>query len=271
MNDGKRLELEVQQLLKRMGLDAEITGYSQDGGIDIVAINLNPVSGGRYVIQCKDWGVPVGEPAIRDLFGTMHSEGANKGILITTSSFTAAAQRFAQGKPLELIDGTTYDSLCKQYGIVRDVPATSSATEDVFQPGTTSVRLISVDSIDPTTRAEFRHFVFSVGTLTIGSELEYVSPGIGSFGFGYYRILQVSSSETAAAPTARFEVSFTDDFLNAPCNMTFEGRPEVIRTLYSAANLQIAKHLPKAGCLRIFTVLTALAITAGIIIWSIRF
>ena len=42
---------------------------------------------------------------MRDLFGTVHNEGASKGILVTTSGYGQASFEFANGKPLELIDG----------------------------------------------------------------------------------------------------------------------------------------------------------------------
>jgi len=42
---------------------------------------------------------------VRDLFGTVHNEGASKGILVTTSGYGQASFEFANGKPLELIDG----------------------------------------------------------------------------------------------------------------------------------------------------------------------
>jgi restriction system protein len=43
---------------------------------------------------------------VRDLFGTVHNEGAAKGILVTTSGCGKASFEFAEGKPLELLDGT---------------------------------------------------------------------------------------------------------------------------------------------------------------------
>ncbi len=234
-----------------MGLDADITGYSQDGGIDLVAINHSPVSGGRYVVQCKDWEAPVGEPALRDLFGTVHSEGASKGILITTSSFTAAAMRFAQGKPLELIDGATYHALCEQYGIGPGVPPPLPAADDMFRPGTTTVRVTSVDCTDPQERADIRHYLYSVGALSIGSKLAYSAPGSGSFEFSDYRVQRVSSEESL---TASLELTFVVEIIEPTTyKMTFEGRPEVIRPLYQAASANMARHSAAArsqvGCL----------------------
>jgi len=40
--------------------------------------------GGKFVIQAKRYNIIVPKSAIRDLYGTMMSEGANKGILVTT-------------------------------------------------------------------------------------------------------------------------------------------------------------------------------------------
>ena len=48
--------------------------------------------------------VPVS--AVRDLFGTVLTEGATKGILVTTSGYGKASFDFANDKPLELLSGT---------------------------------------------------------------------------------------------------------------------------------------------------------------------
>ena len=105
------------RLVKAMGFSATTTSVTADGGIDIVATSTQPVFSGKYIIQCKDWSNTVGEPIVRDLYGVVHAENANKGILIATSKFTKAAQRFAEGKPLELIDGEQFNDLLKQYKI----------------------------------------------------------------------------------------------------------------------------------------------------------
>ena len=104
-------------LVRAMGFSATTTSVTADGGIDIVATSTQPLFSGKYIIQCKDWSNTVGEPVVRDLYGVVHAESANKGILITTSKFTKAAQRFAEGKPLELIDGEQFNDLLKQYKI----------------------------------------------------------------------------------------------------------------------------------------------------------
>jgi hypothetical protein len=182
MNDGKEFEFEVLRLLQAMGFEAEVTGYSQDGGVDIVATNPSPLAAGKCVVQCKARSRPVGEPVLRDLFGTMHAQGANKGILITTSSFTAAALRFAQGKPLELIDGDLYRDLCEQHGLTAYGTSVEPLPDVLFDPNSTKVRIKSIDCTDPDERKSMQDYVFAVGQLSIGNCFAVHEPGTDSFG-----------------------------------------------------------------------------------------
>ncbi len=110
---GTSFEQEVLTYLQTMGFEAERTEKTADGGIDIIAHSSEPLFQGKYVIQCKNWSKPVGEPVVRDLYGVVTAERANKGILIAASRFTASAITFAKDKPLELIDGKTWRKLTK--------------------------------------------------------------------------------------------------------------------------------------------------------------
>lgn len=114
-NDGKALEEKVKDWLQSMGLRAATTKTSGDGGIDIVAYSESPIFSGKYIVQCKDWVGSVGESVIRDLYGVVMSESANKGILITTGTITRSARKFAEGKPLELIDGQELNKLLQKF------------------------------------------------------------------------------------------------------------------------------------------------------------
>jgi restriction system protein len=109
----------VQNLFNRIGLDTKLFRGTADGGIDCVAYDPTPVTGGKVVIQAKLTTRTVSPSAIRDLYGTMQDAGAAKGILVTTSGFGPASYRFASGKPLQLIDGTGLLALCHEY----DIPA----------------------------------------------------------------------------------------------------------------------------------------------------
>lgn len=95
----------ITNLFEKMGLDTKQTQPSRDGGVDCVAYDARPIFGGKVVIQAKRYKHTVGVSAVRDLFGTMQNEGATKGILVTTSGYGQASHEFANGKPLELIDG----------------------------------------------------------------------------------------------------------------------------------------------------------------------
>lgn len=102
---GYQFENYISELLKKMGFEVEVTQYTNDGGIDLIATCEKPIFSGKYIIQCKKWSTSVGQPEVRDLYGVVMDQRANKGVLITTSDFTAQAYNFAKGKNLELING----------------------------------------------------------------------------------------------------------------------------------------------------------------------
>lgn len=107
----------VANLFGQMGLESKLTRSSKDGGVDCVAFDTRPVLGGKVVIQAKRYRDTVGVSAVRDLFGTMMNEGANKGILVTTSGYGPDAFNFAKDKPIELIDGGGLLYLLQEIGM----------------------------------------------------------------------------------------------------------------------------------------------------------
>ena len=54
--------------------------------------------------------------AVRDLYGTVVNEGANRGILVTTSSFGPDSYDFAKDKPISLVDGSNLIAMLKKHG-----------------------------------------------------------------------------------------------------------------------------------------------------------
>lgn len=129
---GIEFENICKNLIENMGFYVETTKASGDGGIDLIAYNHEPVLSGKYIIQCKRYSGSVGEPIIRDLYGVITSERANKGILMTTGYFTKSAIAFAEDKPIELIDGEQLDALLKRHGVSIGVFSTVS-NEDVIR------------------------------------------------------------------------------------------------------------------------------------------
>lgn len=127
---GIEFENICKNLIENMGFSVETTKASGDGGIDLIAYNHEPVLSGKYIIQCKRYSGSIGEPIIRDLYGVITSERANKGILMTTGYFTKSAIAFAEDKPIELIDGEQLDALLKRHGVSIGVFSTVS-NEDI--------------------------------------------------------------------------------------------------------------------------------------------
>lgn len=98
------------------GGEVKITQASRDGGVDAIAFDPDPIRGGKIVIQAKRYNNVVGVSAVRDLYGTTLNEGANKGILVTTSNYGSDAFEFAKGKPITLLNGGHLLSLLEKHG-----------------------------------------------------------------------------------------------------------------------------------------------------------
>jgi restriction system protein len=121
----------ITNLFTKMGLETKLTRPSRDGGVDCVAYDQRPILGGKVVIQAKRYKNTVGVSAVRDLFGTMHNEGASKGILVTTSGYGIAAFEFANNKPIELITGSNLLYLLREHA---NVDARIEAPPDWVDP-----------------------------------------------------------------------------------------------------------------------------------------
>ena len=113
----------VVELLKRIGYgDGQVTGRSGDGGIDGI-LNQDALGLEKVYIQAKRFDyAQVGEPEIRNFSGSLDPFGANKGVFITTSSFSTNARRTAEnisrgGKFIRLIDGRELAEMMISHGV----------------------------------------------------------------------------------------------------------------------------------------------------------
>ncbi|WP_410096912.1 restriction endonuclease [Streptomyces sp. Isolate_219] len=124
----------IAELFRAMGMQAVTTQRSGDGGVDVDALDPDPIRGGKIVVQVKRYRHTVPPAAVRDLYGTVQSEGANKGVLVTTSRFGPGAHTFANGKPLSLIAGSELVDLLARYGLRGrlggDAPTGSAAPDE---------------------------------------------------------------------------------------------------------------------------------------------
>ncbi len=109
-----------QRLLREAGFQqVRITGKSGDGGIDgIGVLQINPLLSMQVIFQCKRYqaGSSITSSQIRDLRGAMAGR-TDKGIFITTSTFTADAYKESLREgvpPIELVDGEKLVSMLEQ-------------------------------------------------------------------------------------------------------------------------------------------------------------
>lgn len=104
-NDFEHLIRELfEKEFAHNGAEVRVTQASHDRGVDALVFDPDPVRGGKYVIQAKRYTMTVDVSSVRDLYGTVLNEGANRGILVTTSTYGPDAYEFAKDKPITLID-----------------------------------------------------------------------------------------------------------------------------------------------------------------------
>jgi len=98
-----------QRLLRESGFESvTVTGKSGDGGLDGLGIlQVNPFVSFKVLFQCKRYSGSVTPSQVRDFRGAMMGR-ADKGIILTTGTFTSDAKKEAVRDgvpPIELVDG----------------------------------------------------------------------------------------------------------------------------------------------------------------------
>jgi len=86
-------------VLREIKWNARVTQASGDQGVDIVAEK----GGMRIVIQCKKYSKPVGNRAVQEIVAAIAHEDAQRGVVVTTSDYTPAAQRLAASNQVLLL------------------------------------------------------------------------------------------------------------------------------------------------------------------------
>lgn len=118
----KYFETVVLDLLHKLGYgtsrsDLQRVGGSGDGGIDGV-ISLDRLGLEKVYVQAKRWQGVVGRPEIQGFYGALAGQRANKGVFLTTSTFTTQAVQFARSvERIVLVDGATLASLMMDHEV----------------------------------------------------------------------------------------------------------------------------------------------------------
>jgi len=98
---GTDFEQWVADYFRRDGYEVRMTKTTGDHGIDLQLYESNKLVG---AVQCKNWDGSVGEPTVRDFYGSLLSMKAPEGFIFATTSFTQQAKDFVHDKPIKLVD-----------------------------------------------------------------------------------------------------------------------------------------------------------------------
>lgn len=122
----------AQRLLRAAGfVNTTVTARGGDGGIDGVGTYRMSLVGFPVFFQCKRYRGSVGADKVRDFRGALAGRG-DKGLLITTGTYTTDAKREASrdgAPPVDLIDGERLCELLKEHRL--GVSVRERVVEDV--------------------------------------------------------------------------------------------------------------------------------------------
>lgn len=132
----RQFETLVGEAYRRQGYSVEETGGGgADGGIDLILLG----KGEKVIIQCKQWkAFKVSVKVVREMYGIMVAEKADRVIIVTSGVYTGEAYGFARGKPIGLVDGKALVRLIGDIkGDSRTFSSESSGAPAVHQVRTT--------------------------------------------------------------------------------------------------------------------------------------
>lgn len=106
--EWKRFELLCAKYYEATGFKATTVSSGADGGID-VKIYKDAPDKPLAIVQCKAWNTQqIGVKEIRELLGVMVHEKVNRGIFLTTGTYTNEALAFGEANPIQLLDGEAF-------------------------------------------------------------------------------------------------------------------------------------------------------------------
>jgi restriction system protein len=112
----EKFEHIVERLYASMVYKTALTPMTRDGGRDVDAQKDAPGQTELLLIEAKRYTRTIGVTYPRDLLGVVSDRKANKGVLVTNSFFSPAAEKFAADNPrLELINGAKLVPMLNEY------------------------------------------------------------------------------------------------------------------------------------------------------------
>jgi restriction system protein len=102
--EWRRFEAVCESLFAQSGFKTKSQSHGADGGVDVWMYSAH-AEGPVSIAQCKHWrGEAVSVKEIREFFGVMISHKLQRGTFVTTSTFTADAQKFANENGINALD-----------------------------------------------------------------------------------------------------------------------------------------------------------------------
>ena len=111
------LEDLVSTLFRNMGYEVLQTKKTNDGGIDCILNNDDPITGGKVIAQVKRYKNNIDIPKLREFESVLRNSDAMKGIFISTSNFSAQCEKFASENNISLINGDLLVDYFNEHGI----------------------------------------------------------------------------------------------------------------------------------------------------------
>lgn len=108
---GFEFEAFLKSLFSKMGYEVIQTKLSGDQGADLLVVKFNE----KTVIQAKRFGGKVGNKAVQEVVASITFYGADRGMVITNSSFTPAAVDLAKANRIQLVDKVGLERLIDSY------------------------------------------------------------------------------------------------------------------------------------------------------------
>jgi restriction system protein len=117
-----KFEILLSEAFRRQGYTVkENSSAGPDGGIDLVLTK----DGATTLVQCKNWkSSNVGVTVVRELFGVVTADGADKGMVVCSSGFTKEAIEFSKKSGIQLLGGRELSNMIRSVQTVARIPET---------------------------------------------------------------------------------------------------------------------------------------------------
>ena len=109
---GVDFEKVLKKLYEAYGYKVEETKATGDQGADLILENDNE----KTVVQAKYYSSVVGNSAVQEVAAALAFYKADKGVVVTNSTFTKSASELANANNIELIDGRKLQNMINNIG-----------------------------------------------------------------------------------------------------------------------------------------------------------